>query len=338
MTMLVVDDLSGGFRLPAGTVPALDGVCLTIDEGETIALVGESGSGKTALILALMRLHPMPPFAYRGGQVIFDGLDLLGLSERSMRQVRGGAMATVLQDPMTSLNPVMTVGAQIAEAVRTHQHVSRGESRRAAISALGEVGIPNPEGRARAYPHQLSGGMRQRVAIAMALACRPKVLLADEPTTALDVTSQAQIVDLLKLLQHRHGTAVVLVTHDLGLVAQIAERVLVMYAGRLVETAGVNDLFARPLMPYTWALLQSLPSRAPRGADLIAIPGQPPNLLDLPDGCSFSPRCPFAGPACSAAAPPLRERSPGHSAACILDPADLGQRQHQLESEVSPLP
>jgi oligopeptide/dipeptide ABC transporter ATP-binding protein len=336
--MLVVDDLSGGFRVPAGTVRALEGVSLTLDEGETIALVGESGSGKTALIMALMRLHPTPPFGYSGGRVMLEGRDLLGLSERAMRQVRGGSIATVFQDPMTSLNPLMTVGAQIAEAVRTHQRASRAESRRAAVSALGEVGIPNPEGRARAYPHQLSGGMRQRVAIAMALACRPKILLADEPTTALDVTSQAQIVDLLKVLQHRHGTAVVLVSHDLGLVAQIAERVLVMYAGRLVETAGVDDLFAQPLMPYTWALLQSLPSRAPRGTDLIAIAGQPPNLLQLPPGCSFSPRCPFARPACDEAAPPLAERSPGHSAACILDSAELSQRQHQLETDVSPLP
>jgi oligopeptide transport system ATP-binding protein len=180
--------------------------------------------------------------------------------------------------------------------------------------------------------------MRQRVAIAMALACRPKVLLADEPTTALDVTSQAQIVELLKELQHRHGTAVILVTHDLGLVAQVAERVLVMYAGRLVETAGVDDLFAHPRMPYTWALLQSMPSRARRGSDLITIPGQPPNLLHLPPGCSFAPRCPFACDACSTAVPPLAERSPGHSAACILEPAELSKRQHELETEVSPTP
>jgi oligopeptide/dipeptide ABC transporter ATP-binding protein len=338
MTTLVVDGLSGRFRLPAGTVRPLDGVSFSLDQGETIALVGESGSGKTALILALMRLHPVPPFAYTGGRVLFEGRDLLSLTERSMRQVRGGALATVFQDPMTSLNPVMTVGAQIAEAVRTHQRLSRAECRRAAVSALGEVGLANPEARARAYPHQLSGGMRQRVAIAMALACRPRVLLADEPTTALDVTSQAQIVDLLKQLQHRHGTAVVLVTHDLGLVAQIAERVLVMYAGRLVETSGVDDLFAHPLMPYTWALLQSLPSRARRGADLIAIAGQPPSLLELPAGCSFTPRCPFGTPACSAAVPPLAERSPGHSAACILEPAELGQRQQRLEAEVSPQP
>jgi oligopeptide/dipeptide ABC transporter ATP-binding protein len=338
VTTLVVDNLCGGFRLPAGTVRALDGVSFTLDEGETIALVGESGSGKTALILALMRLHPVPPFAYSGGSVLLEGRDLLTLPERAMRKVRGGAIATVFQDPMTSLNPVMTVGAQIAEAVRVHQGVSHGESRRAAVSALGEVGMANPEARARAYPHQLSGGMRQRVAIAMALACRPKVLLADEPTTALDVTSQAQIVELLKLIQQRYGTAVVLVTHDLGLVAQIAARVLVMYAGRLVETAGVDDLFAHPSMPYTWALLQSLPSRARRGTDLIAIPGQPPNLLDLPAGCSFSPRCPFATAACEAAAPPLTERSPGHRAACILDPAELSDREHQLETEVSRLP
>jgi oligopeptide transport system ATP-binding protein len=338
MTTLVVDGLSGGFRLPAGTVPALDGISFTLDQGETVALVGESGSGKTALILALMRLHPMPPFAYTGGEVLFEGRDLLGLPERSMRQIRGGALATVFQDPMTSLNPVMTVGAQIAEAVRIHQRVSHGEARRAAVGALGEVGIANPEARARAYPHQLSGGMRQRVAIAMALACHPAVLLADEPTTALDVTSQAQIVELLKLLQHRHGTAVVLVTHDLGLVAQIAQRVLVMYAGRLVETAAVDDLFAHPLMPYTWSLLQSLPSRARRGADLIAIPGQPPNLLRLPAGCSFSPRCPFATASCSETVPALTERSPGHSAACILEPAELGDRQHKLATEVSPLP
>jgi oligopeptide transport system ATP-binding protein len=338
MATLIVDELSGGFRLPAGTVPALDGVSFTLDEGETIALVGESGSGKTALILALMRLHPTPPFAYTGGRIALEGRDLLTLPERSMRQIRGGAIATVFQDPMTSLNPVMTVGAQIAEAVRIHQKVGREESRRVAVNALGEVGIANPEARARAYPHQLSGGMRQRVAIAMALACRPKVLLADEPTTALDVTSQAQIVELLKELQHRHGTAVILVTHDLGLVAQIAERVLVMYAGRLVETAGVDDLFAHPHMPYTWALLQSMPSRAPRGADLITIPGQPPNLLHLPPGCSFSPRCPFAGDACRAAVPSLAERSPGHSAACILEPADLSKRQRDLETEVSPTP
>jgi len=335
--LLEVSDLRIHFQTDDGLVKSVDGVSFVLERGRTLGIVGESGSGKSVTSMGIMGLHQGTK-AKITGYIRLDGEDLVNATPGRVRELRGSKMAMIFQDPLSSLHPYYKVGDQIIEAYRVHNKVSKKAARQHAIDLLGRVGIPTPETRVDDYPHHFSGGMRQRVMIAMAVSCNPDVLIADEPTTALDVTSQAQIVDLLKELQHRHGTAVILVTHDLGLVAQIAERVLVMYAGRLVETAGVDDLFAHPHMPYTWALLQSMPSRAPRGADLITIPGQPPNLLHLPPGCSFSPRCPFAGDACSAAVPTLAERSPGHSAACVLEPAELSKRQHDLEAEVSPMP
>ncbi|WP_433170336.1 ABC transporter ATP-binding protein [Actinoallomurus sp. CA-150999] len=319
MPVLEINDLHAEFRLDTGTVRAVNGVSLSVDEGQTLAIVGESGSGKTATALSVLRLHPTPPCVYTGGAIIAGGRDLLKLPEREMRRVRGNEIAMIFQDPMTSLNPVKTIGAQIAESLRRHQSLSRGEARERAVAALREVGIPNPEDRAGQYPHQFSGGMRQRAMIAMALACRPRLLIADEPTTALDVTVQAQIMELMADLQDRFGMAILLITHDLGVVAQAADQVLVMYAGRPVESAGVDDLFERSLMPYTRALLASMPRPdVPGGADLDPVPGTPPNLLDPPSGCAFHPRCAFAVPQCTRQTPPLEEKAPGHDAACIL--------------------
>ncbi|MDN5851420.1 MAG: ABC transporter ATP-binding protein [Actinomycetia bacterium] len=333
--LLEIDGLRTEFRLRQGTLPAVDGVSLRLDEGETLAVVGESGSGKSSLALSVLRLHPEPPCVYAGGAIRLDGRDLLQASERELRRVRGGEIAMIFQDPMTSLNPVRTVGHQIAEAVRVHRSVGRAEAMRAAVDALGEVGIPSPDHRARDYPHQYSGGMRQRAMIAMALACRPRVLLADEPTTALDVTIQAQVMELLADLQNRHGTAVMLVTHDLGIVAQAADRVLVMYGGRAVETGSVDQVFDEALMPYTWSLMKSTPRMdAAEGDVLLPIGGVPPNLLDLPEGCSFHPRCPFAHDACRSAVPPLALRSPGRAAACVLDRDEVLRKQQAVMGQV----
>ncbi|WP_345470869.1 ABC transporter ATP-binding protein [Actinoallomurus oryzae] len=319
MPVLEVNDLHAEFRLDTGTVRAVNGVSFSVEPGQTLAVVGESGSGKTATALSILRLHPTPPCVYTGGQIIAGDRDLLTLPEREMRQVRGNEIAMIFQDPMTSLNPVKTVGAQIVESLRRHRSLPRGEARARAVEALREVGIAHPEARAGQYPHQLSGGMRQRVMIAMALACRPKLLIADEPTTALDVTVQAQIMELMADLQERFGMAIVLITHDLGVVAQVADQVLVMYAGRPVEAAGADDLFERPRMPYTRALLESMPRPdVPGGAVLDPIRGAPPNLLDLPPGCAFHPRCGFARPECASTVPVLEEKAPGHAAACVL--------------------
>jgi oligopeptide transport system ATP-binding protein len=339
MTIISVDSLTVEFRTRSGVIRPVDNVSFGVQEGETVAIVGESGSGKTTMALALMRLHPVPPCRYAAGKVVLwrggEATNLLTLSERAMRQVRGGTIAMVFQDPMTSLNPVRSVGAQIAEAVRLHQQVSWEKARHEAVGMLGEVGIADPERRANQFPHQMSGGMRQRVMIAMALVCHPSVLIADEPTTALDVTVQAQIVELLRDLQRRHGTAIILITHDMGLVAQVAQRVLVMYAGRLVESAGVEELFAEQLMPYTWALLRSLPQTTGLGrSGMRPIDGQPPNLLKLPGGCPFTPRCPFAQPTCHLTRPPLVQRRPAHSSACLLTPEELRRQQRLVEGDL----
>ncbi|MFI5614820.1 ATP-binding cassette domain-containing protein [Amycolatopsis sp. NPDC051903] len=259
MSLVEISDLRVEFRLDTGTVTAVDGVSFAVDEGETLAVVGESGSGKTATALSLLRLNPEPPCVYAAGEVRLDGRDVLRLSEKDLRRIRGNDVAMVFQDPMTSLNPVKRVGAQVAEVVRRHQGASRSEAARAAVSALSEAGIPDAEGRAAQYPHQLSGGLRQRVMIAMALVGRPRVLIADEPTTALDVTVQAQILELLVDLQRRHGMAVVLITHDLGVVAEVADRVVVMRSGRVVETGDVLPVFEAPQEEYTRELLRATP-------------------------------------------------------------------------------
>src|ERR1700722_8587713 len=307
-----------------GVVKAVDDVTFSVHAGETLAIVGESGCGKTMTSLSLMRLVPTPPGRIVGGSIKLGGRDLVTLSEAQMRDVRGNDISMIFQEPMTSLNPVMTIGKQIAETVRLHQDLSRAAAFAKAIDMLRLVKIPEPAQRAKEYPHQLSGGMRQRAMIAMALACNPRVLIADEPTTALDVTIQAQILDLILELQRRLGTAVILITHDLAVVAETAQRVIVMYAGKKVEEAEVEELFEAPLHPYTHGLLASIPQlavigggeNAAGGGRLKEIPGMVPALTNLPAGCSFAPRCPYADEQCRSFYPPYEQKRPGHWAAC----------------------
>jgi len=321
--LLDVDGLKTYFFLRSGILKAVDGVSFQLKPHETLAIVGESGCGKSMTALSLMRLIPDPPGKIVGGSVKLDGTDLLMLSERTMRSVRGKDISMIFQEPMTSLNPVMTVGNQIAETLLLHEDISRREAMRRAGDILRLVRIPEPEQRLKEYPHQLSGGMRQRVMIAMALACNPKVLIADEPTTALDVTIQAQILDIILDLQKKLGTALILITHDLGVVAETAQRVIVMYAGKKVEEASVEELFARPLHPYTHGLMASIPrldllrgEGDERKRRLQEIPGIVPALTHLPPGCSFAPRCPFADDRCRREAPAYEEKRPAHWAAC----------------------
>ena len=321
--LLVVDDLRTYFDLRHGVVKAVDGVSFSLAPQETLAIVGESGCGKSITALSLMRLVPDPPGRIAGGSIKLAGIDLLALNEDTMRAVRGKDIAMVFQEPMTSLNPVLTIGSQIAEAVLLHENVSRPQAWTKAVEMLRITRIPEPEQRAKEYPHQLSGGMRQRAMIAMALACHPKVLIADEPTTALDVTIQAQILDLIVDLQHKLGTAVIFITHDLGLVAEMARRVIVMYAGRKVEEAPVEELFARPQHPYTHGLMASVPrlslmsgSTEKRSDRLQEIPGMVPALSGLPGGCVFAPRCAHAENRCRERYPDYEEKQPSHWAAC----------------------
>jgi peptide/nickel transport system ATP-binding protein len=322
-TVLEVEGLTTIFPTPRGVIKAVDGVSFSLKRGETLAVVGESGCGKTMTALSLMRLVPDPPGRIVAGSVRLDGRDLLRLEEREMRGVRGNEISMIFQEPMSSLNPVLTIGSQVAEAVRLHQDLSRAAAMEKAIDMLRRVRIPEPAQRAKQYPHQLSGGMRQRAMIAMALACHPKVLIADEPTTALDVTIQAQILDLMLELQAELETAIILITHDLGVVAETAQRVVVMYAGRKIEEAEVGALFATPRHPYTHGLLASTPrltligGAAPGGSErLKEIPGMVPSLADLPPGCAFAPRCPLADERCRSKAPPYEEKRPQHGAAC----------------------
>lgn len=315
--VLEVSGLSTVFHTRTGLVRAVQDVSFSVDAGETLAIVGESGCGKTMTALSLMRLIPMPPGEITAGTVKVAGTDLLSLDEPSMRKMRGSQIAMIFQEPMTALNPLITVGRQIAEMVSLHEGVSRRAANVRAVEMLQHVRIPAPERRAREYPHQMSGGMRQRAMIAMALACRPKVLIADEPTTALDVTIQAQVLDLIDDLRRELGTAVVLITHDLGVVAETADRMIVMYAGRKVEEGLTKDLFADPCHPYLQGLLASIPRfGATEGARLQEIPGIVPALSDLPKGCAFAPRCPAAIDVCRETVPPLVEKRPGHAAAC----------------------
>jgi peptide/nickel transport system ATP-binding protein len=318
--LLEIRGLQTDFATDDGTVRAVDGVDLAIDRGETLGIVGESGCGKTVTALSALKLIAMPPGRIAGGQILWLGRDLVPLGPTAMRRIRGKEIGIVFQEPMTSLNPVYSVGAQIAEAVREHEGLGRRGAFDRAVEMLALVQIPNPERRARDYPHQFSGGMRQRVMIAMALSCNPQLLIADEPTTALDVTIQAQILDLLGELKSQFGTAIMLITHAMGVVAETAQRVAVMYAGKVVEEAPVDELFARPLHPYTQGLIRSIPRLDKAGAKtrLEAIPGVVPSLADLPPGCRFAPRCRFAMPVCTAAVPPLREVAPGHKVACVL--------------------
>ncbi len=319
--LLAVDDLRVHFDTEDGIVPAVDGVTFHIDRGETLAVVGESGSGKSVTSLAIMRLVATPPGRFAGGSITFDGRDLLALDDAAIRRVRGKEISMIFQEPMTSLNPVRTIGHQIAEAIALHEHVSGRAARRKAVEMLELVGIPEPRRRANAYPHQCSGGMRQRVMIAMALACGPQLLIADEPTTALDVTIQAQILELMRRLQRDIGMSILFITHDLGVVAEVADRVVVMYAGRAVEEGPVNDIFAAPKMPYTLGLMNSIPRidrAAQRQSRLVPIRGNVPNPLRLPRGCAFAPRCRYVAPQCRTAVPPLETvaGSSGHSVRC----------------------
>jgi oligopeptide/dipeptide ABC transporter ATP-binding protein len=320
--LLEVADLKTWFFTRDGIVRAVDGVSFHVMPGETLAIVGESGCGKSVTALSVLRLVASPPGRIVGGAVRFNGANLLDLSEAEMEDIRGNEISMIFQEPMTSLNPLLTVGRQISEAIVLHQGLGAREAMDKAIEMLRRVSIPEPERRAHAYPHQLSGGMRQRVMIAMALSCNPKVLIADEPTTALDVTIQAQILDLMRELQETTGTAIVLITHDMGVVAENADRVVVMYAGRKVEEASAKELFERPGHPYTKGLLGSIPNlevaahastRRPR---LNEIKGMVPSLADLPEGCTFAPRCAFATAECRAAYPPLLQHRTGHWIAC----------------------
>ena len=321
--VLEVRDLKTYFYTRSGLVKAVDGVSFSLRRGEMLAIVGESGCGKSVTALSLLRLVPDPPGRIIGGSARLAGIDLLALDEPAMRLVRGKEISMIFQEPMTSLNPVMTIGGQIAEALLLHETTSRRTATARAIDMLHLVGIPEPQQRARDYPHHLSGGMRQRAMIAMALACNPKVLIADEPTSALDVTIQAQILDLIAKLRNELGTAVILITHDLGVVAETAERVIVMYAGRKVEEAPVEDLFAHPRHPYTRGLMNSIPrlSLMRRGdakpaERLQEIPGMVPALSSLPSGCTFAPRCTFATDICRGEYPAYEEKRPAHWAAC----------------------
>ena len=318
--ILEVAGLRTVFFTSAGLVRAVEDVSFTLRRGEVLAVVGESGCGKSITALSLMRLVPSPPGRIVAGSVKLEGRDLLAISEPEMRAVRGNLMSMIFQEPMTSLNPVLTIGEQIAEAVRLHRDVTKAQAWERAVEMLRRVRIPEPAQRAKEYPHQLSGGMRQRAMIAIALACDPKVLIADEPTTALDVTIQAQILDLVLQLQQESGTSVLLITHDLGVVAETAQRVVVMYAGRKIEEASVEDLFERPMHPYTHGLMRSIPHLAALSGAvaerLQEIPGMVPALSNLPNGCAFAARCGHADAACTAGVPPLVERRPDHFVAC----------------------
>jgi oligopeptide/dipeptide ABC transporter ATP-binding protein len=319
--LLEIRDLRVSFHTDAGPVPAVRGVDMGLSEGETLALVGESGCGKSVTALSILRLVATPPGSYDGGEIRFEGVDLLRVSEERIREVRGNDVAMIFQEPMTSLNPVFSVGDQVAEAIELHQRVGAAEARTRAVEALRRVGIPAPEQRVDEYPHQMSGGMRQRVMIAMALACNPRLLIADEPTTALDVTIQAQILELIAQLQRELGMAVLLITHDLGVVAETAHRVAVMYAGRVVEEAGVGELFDRPRHPYTAGLLRSRPRLDVGAGRLVPIEGTVPDALHVPTGCAFHPRCPLAIPRCESEIPPLTGRA-GRRFACWVTAAD----------------
>jgi peptide/nickel transport system ATP-binding protein len=325
--LLEVRDLRTHFATDAGEFPAVDGVSFTVEAGQTLAIVGESGCGKSVTSLSIMGLVPTPPGRIAGGSIRFEGRELVGLDAKAMRDLRGNGIAMIFQEPMSSLNPAFTIGEQIVEGLLAHRRIGRAEAVRQAIVALERVRMPAPAERFHEHPHRLSGGMRQRAMIAMALACEPKVLIADEPTTALDVTIQAQILDLMRTLQRESGTAIILVTHDLGVVAELADEVLVMYAGRVVEQAPVRTLFREPQHPYTVGLLGSIPRLDGPRARLASIEGQVPNPLRRPAGCLFSPRCPFADARCRAEPPPVVQIGADHRSACWkapLDPERLG--------------
>ncbi|MBS0643436.1 MAG: ABC transporter ATP-binding protein [Acetobacteraceae bacterium] len=317
MTLLSVEHLTTAFRTERGEVTAIEDISFTLDRGEVMGIVGESGSGKSVTALAIMGLLPMPPARILGGSIRFDGTDLLTLSDKAMQRLRGPGIAMVFQEPMTSLNPVFTIGDQIIETIKAHERISERDAFARAVQMLEKVGIPSAATRMTDYPHQLSGGQRQRVMLAIALVCRPRLLIADEPTTALDVTIQAQILDLILDLRDEFGMAVIIITHNMGVIAETADRVLVTYAGRVVEQAPVNRLFDEPLHPYTSGLLACVPTLEQEQDRLLAIPGNLPEPARRPPGCRFSDRCEHAVAACRDGLPPLDDFGAGHRAACI---------------------
>ncbi len=320
MPLLHVDQLQTRFATRDGVVQAVQGVSVVLERGETVGIVGESGCGKSVTALSIMRLVPQPPGTIAGGHIWFDGTDVLTLSERDMRSIRGNRIAMIFQDPMTSLNPVLTIGRQITETLELHLNLTRKQARQQAIALLQMVGIPDAATRISHYPHQLSGGMRQRVMIAMAVSCNPEVLIADEPTTALDVTIQAQIFDLINRLKRELQTAILIITHDLGVVAGMTDRLYVMYAGRIVEAGYTAAIFHNPRMPYTLGLLRSLPRLdTDQSHRLVPIRGDPPSLLHIPHACPFYDRCDYAQDGCRQTIPPLREVADQHYAACLFD-------------------
>jgi peptide/nickel transport system ATP-binding protein len=327
--LLEVRALKTFFQVEGGEFPAVDGISFSIDPGRTLGIVGESGCGKSVTALSIMGLVPQPPGRIAGGEILFDGVDLLKLSPAAMRELRGDRISMIFQEPMTSLNPVLTVGEQIVEGILRHRPMKRDAAKNLAVEMLRRVHIPSPEQRFGDYPHRLSGGMRQRVMVAMALACKPKLLIADEPTTALDVTIQAQILDLMRTLREETGTAIILITHDLGVVAELADDVVVMYAGRIVERASVAALFAEPQHPYTVGLLGSIPRLDIEQERLAAIEGQVPNPLAPVIGCRFHPRCPFAIERCLREEPPLLDLGNGHESACWRAPLNENMAARQ---------
>jgi peptide/nickel transport system ATP-binding protein len=329
MPLLQIKGLKTHFKTDDGWLHAVDGVDVTIDRGETVCVVGESGCGKTVTAMTVLKLLPMPPGKIAAGEVLWQGRDLVTASNDEMRRIRAKEIAIIFQEPMTSLNPVYSIGEQIAESLRLHEGLSRKAAMERAVEMLALVRIPTPQRRVHDYPHQFSGGMRQRVMIAIALACNPKLLIADEPTTALDVTIQAQILDLLAELKERLGMAIMLITHAMGVVAEVAQRVVVMYAGMVVEEASVEELFAHPRHPYTQGLIRSIPridTAAIEKVRLEQIPGTVPKLIEPAPGCRFAARCKYAVPECVAATPALREPTPGHKVRCIFNILPTGER------------
>jgi oligopeptide/dipeptide ABC transporter ATP-binding protein len=333
--LLEVRNLKTYFHVMDGTVKAVDGVDFRIARGETLGIVGESGSGKSVTAHTIMRLIETPPGEIVDGEIWFDGRDLLQASTEDMRKVRGNDIAMIFQEPMTSLNPVFTVGDQISEAVKLHQHVGKKEAWDRAVESLRLVGLSAPDRRAKQYPHEMSGGMRQRVMIAMALSCSPKLLIADEPTTALDVTIQAQILELIKKLQEDTGTALLLITHDLAVVAETVQHIAVMYAGRVVETGTVDEVLLRPKHPYTQGLLNSIPGEKKRGKELTAISGVVPNPFRMPPGCKFEPRCPYAWDRCQEEPGLIQVGGPDRRARCWLQAPDEAARRAAYEASAA---
>ncbi|MGG3572371.1 ABC transporter ATP-binding protein [Bacillus gobiensis] len=337
--MLQVKDLHVHLDTPSGIVKAVDGVSFTIKPGQTVGIVGESGSGKSVIAHALTKLNPEPPAFYPRGEILFEGQNVLEMDKGRLRALRGNEISMIFQDPMSSLNPVFKIGKQLMEAIQTHQRLSKKEAKEKAIELLSDVGIPDPKKRMQSYPHQFSGGMRQRVLIAISLASRPKLLIADEPTTALDVTIQAQIINLLKSIQKKYDTAIIIITHDLGVVANLADHILVMYAGKIVESGSADDIFYHTGMPYTWSLLRSIPRLDTNVRErLLHIDGQPPNLISPPTGCNFHPRCPFAREECVAEDPPLLSRGGNHLAACVLSQTDFEREKQAISAHRKGVP